>query len=79
MSESTRRLLIISILLKTLWMWSASAIAKRYSKLQKVCSLNLAMSPGIETVGIGPNHTGKCIRRFGGIYAYYRYFKDRKW
>ena len=24
-------------------------------------------------------HTGKCIRRFGGIYAYCRYFKDRKW
>ena len=25
------------------------------------------------------NHTGKCIRRFGGIYAYCRYFIDRKW
>ena len=24
-------------------------------------------------------HTGKCIRRFGGIYAYCRYFIDRKW
>ena len=24
-------------------------------------------------------HTGKCIRRFGGIYAYYRYFIDQKW
>ena len=24
-------------------------------------------------------HTGKCIRRFGGIYAYCRYFADRKW
>ena len=24
------------------------------------------------------NHTGKCIRRFGGIYAYCRYFIDRK-
>ena len=23
------------------------------------------------------HHTGKCIRRFGGIYAYCRYFKDR--
>ena len=23
--------------------------------------------------------TGKCIRRFGGIYAYCRYLKDRKW
>ena len=22
---------------------------------------------------------GKCIRRFGGIYAYYRYFIDLKW
>ena len=26
----------------------------------------------------GP-HTGKCIRRFGGIYAYCRYFIDQKW
>ena len=24
-------------------------------------------------------HTGKCIRRFGGIYTYCRYFIDRKW
>ena len=24
-------------------------------------------------------HTGKCIRRFGGIYAYCRFFIDRKW
>ena len=23
-------------------------------------------------------HTGKCIRRFAGIYAYCRYFIDRK-
>ena len=27
----------------------------------------------------GGVHTGKCIRRFGGIYAYCRYFIDRKW
>ena len=27
----------------------------------------------------GPIHTGKCIRRFAGIYAYCRYFIDRKW
>ena len=25
------------------------------------------------------DHTGKCIHRFGGIYAYCRYFIDRKW
>ena len=24
-------------------------------------------------------HTGKCIRRFAGIYAYCQYFIDRKW
>ena len=24
-------------------------------------------------------HAGKCICRFGGIYAYCRYFIDRKW
>ena len=27
----------------------------------------------------GKQHTGKCIRRFGGVYAYCRYFIDRKW
>ena len=26
-----------------------------------------------------PNRTGKCIRQFAGIYAYCRYFIDRKW
>ena len=25
------------------------------------------------------HHTGKCKRRFGGIYEYCRYFIDRKW
>ena len=31
-------------------------------------------------VQISPeHHTGKCIRRFAGIYAYCRYFIDRKW
>ena len=25
------------------------------------------------------HHTGKCICRFAGIYAYCRYFIDRKW
>ena len=24
-------------------------------------------------------HTGQCIRRFAGNYAYCRYFIDRKW
>ena len=27
----------------------------------------------------GQVHTGRCIRRFAGIYAYCRYFIDRKW
>ena len=25
------------------------------------------------------SHTGKCICRFAGINAYFRYFIDRKW
>ena len=25
------------------------------------------------------NHTGKCVRRFAGIYTYCWYFIDRKW
>ena len=30
-------------------------------------------------VRLSHTHTGKCIRRFVGIYAYCRYFIDRKW
>ena len=33
----------------------------------------------MESVDMSHNHTGKCIRRFGGICAYFRYFIDRKW
>ena len=33
----------------------------------------------IVAVQLAFGHTGKCIRRFGGIYAYCRYFIDRKW
>ena len=32
-----------------------------------------------ETTTVAVSHTGKCIRRFAGIYAYCRYFIDRKW
>ena len=32
-----------------------------------------------EATFFGIKHTDKCIRRFGGIYAYCRYFIDRKW
>ena len=28
---------------------------------------------------LAKHHTGKCIRRFAGIYAYCLYFIDRKW
>ena len=28
---------------------------------------------------VNHSHTGKCIRRFGGINASWRYFIDRKW
>ena len=31
------------------------------------------------SLSASPLHTGKCIRRFVGIYAYCRYFIDRKW
>ena len=33
---------------------------------------------GKSFITLGPDHTGKCIRRFGGIYTYCRYFIDRK-
>ena len=31
------------------------------------------------TAQMSIDHTGKCIRRFAGIYAYCQYFIDRKW
>ena len=34
---------------------------------------------GLNHLELYCTHTGKCIRRFGGIYAYCRYFIDRKW
>ena len=42
----------------------------------KVCLENALTNPSLEYQRI---HTGKCIRRFAGIYAYCRYFIDRKW
>ena len=36
-------------------------------------------STGVTLDWIPVIHTGKCIRRFAGIYAYCRYFIDRKW
>ena len=35
--------------------------------------------PYNKTGDVTKGHTGKCIRQFGGIYAYCRYFIDRKW
>ena len=34
---------------------------------------------GRKNVKLILNHTGKCIRRFAGIYTYCWYFIDRKW
>ena len=47
--------------------------------LQRDASSDLE-EPAFEfLVWLQHRHTGKCIRRFGGIYAYCRYFIDRKW
>ena len=40
-----------------------------------ICYYFLSLK-NIETIIV---HTGKCIRRFAGIYTYCRYFIDRKW
>ena len=42
-------------------------------------NVSVALRDHVEqcTVGETRHHTGKCIRRFGGIYAYCRYFIDR--
>ena len=37
------------------------------------------MISNIKVVCNSDIHTGKCIRRLGGIYAYCGYFIDRKW
>ena len=46
--------------------------------LKLIAQLYIIVGDGLE-ITFGINHTGKCIRRFGGIYAYCRYFIDRKW
>ena len=43
------------------------------------CDTYRDCSDGADEINCGKLHTGKCIRRFGGIYAYCRYFIDRKW
>ena len=44
---------------------------------------NLELSPhfvhGRLQDAFAHGHTGKCIRQFGAVYAYCRYFIDRKW
>ena len=47
------------------------------SKIKKLNNLD-EQTPTI-TQYIFYSHTGKCIRRFADIYAYCRYFIDRKW
>ena len=39
----------------------------------------LSYFPNLQSNSTVNIQTGKCIRRFSGIYAYYRYFIDRKW
>ena len=42
--------------------------------------LNFGVCKGVKSFGKqSRNHTGKCICRFGGFYAYCLYFIDRKW
>ena len=45
----------------------------------KVDYFDLFQSPVILKIIIEEFHTGKCIPGFAGIYAYCRYFIDRKW
>ena len=51
-------------------------LSRMYDLYQEKCKLDCEESP---SNFIYRKHTGKCIRRFGGIYAYCRYFIDRKW
>ena len=39
----------------------------------------IAFTNGVTKQLVFRFHAGKCIRRFGGIYAYFRYFIDRNW
>ena len=54
-----------------------------YNIEKEPADLIILQSKGLKLADIfhcvGLRHTGKYIRRFGGIYAYCRYFIDRKW
>ena len=49
----------------------------------QACRISHFLTKGLSATsrlkGVFFYHTDKCIRRFGGIYAYCRYFIDRKW
>ena len=49
---------------------------KNESSKRNLGTSNLGENTSVET---WDDHTGKCIRRFGGSYVYCRYFIDRKW
>ena len=61
------------------------SLVLKYSdmELENLSSLiRLSVSDGQKTDSskdVSCIHTGKCKRRFGGVYAYCRYFIDRKW
>ena len=42
------------------------------------CILSPELFSQVVNFEVLPFHTGKCIRRFGGIYMYCQYFIDRK-
>ena len=44
------------------------------AKMPHCCKPNV-----VALIEYDQEHNGKCIRRFAGIYAYCRYFIDRKW
>ena len=62
---------------------SASAFALKYVLCSSFALVHFWSLPTRSILVVQTNmdllHTGKCIRRFGGIYAYCRYFIDRKW
>ena len=60
---------------KRRWSENANAPAHKRISFHMKCDATNKLKYALDPMF----HTGKCIRRFGGITAYCRYFIDRKW
>ena len=50
-----------------------------YELKVRVSFLGYVVLTDCHCINVYKTHTGKCIRRFAGIYAYCQYFIGREW